>query len=974
MLLAASVPTGVDVSALYQFYLNRMNAADRLGRLRDRIENAAKAVDVARQGQLSELTYALNNLGYAEMEAGHSDHAIQLFEEAVALSDKYNRGARIHLWRALARVQLDLGDVEAARNNLSAMVTLYTQRFNSPGDLFSPSLSATIDRMRGDIALYTGHPDDAITAYRAAVQKLQLMEQRAPRLGTRWPVGSTDFWLAGYQLSELVTRADLARALLGERRYSEAEAELRQSLRDSVAWFGPTAIPTLWGVARLADCLIQQGRVRDAEQLDHVVLSLLEKGGIDPTAGIAVSTALRLGDLLTYQGRWPEAAAVFDRVAATTTDERLMHRQLLDARVTRAVALLKAGRAQEADAVVRERLARDIRLYGENSYNVALARGLSGAVFARMNDISDASQAFQAALPVLLAASQRSGTDSDLVTGTERLRRVVFDEALIFFTRPELRSANTDLGFQTMSAAQAGTVQAAIEANAARAAAPNSALGQLLREDQDLAQLEGAIGRQLANASGTAFEARAAPLRDQLRTIAGRRSAIQGRLQVEFPNFSRLLGTARTSIAEVQAALKPDQALVSVYSNDEGTFIWVIRSGMPPSFAHTRQSEADLQTLVTRVRRGLEFPRDNSVGGIPRFDVAAAQELYGAVLAPVAETWRGAGELIVVPHGAMAQIPWSLLVAEPSALPTPHSSGLRFSEYRSVPWLFRSVSVAHVPSIGAFQVLASEPPSAAVRPFLGVGAPVFRSQQIASAGPSRAMSLDGVPVVVRSPPVVVLRANSLHLSDLQPLPETEGELKDVAQALGADPARDLLLGIDANEQALRKSNPSDRRVMMFATHGLAAGDLDGLMEPALALSSPVAVDIAPDAGLLTMSKILGLKLDADWVVLSACNTAAPSEAGGEAASGLARAFFYAGARSVLLTHWPVASNSARAFTTSLFRNQDSGMRRAVSRAAAVQAAQQHMVDDMAASSSTTGAPAFAYAHPIFWAPFALMGL
>ena len=138
----------------------------------------------------------------------------------------------------------------------------------------------------------------------------------------------------------------------------------------------------------------------------------------------------------------------------------------------------------------------------------------------------------------------------------------------------------------------------------------------MLREEQDLTQLESATGRQLANAAGTSFEAREGPLRDQLRVISARRAAIQSRLQADFPDFSRLLGQSRTTITEVQSALKPDQALVSVYSNDEGTFIWAIRPGQNIGFAHIGQSEADLQALVIRVRQGLDFP-DNSLPAFP---------------------------------------------------------------------------------------------------------------------------------------------------------------------------------------------------------------------------------------------------------------------------------------------------------------------------------------------------------------------
>ena len=120
------------------------------------------------------------------------------------------------------------------------------------------------------------------------------------------------------------------------------------------------------------------------------------------------------------------------------------------------------------------------------------------------------------------------------------------------------------------------------------------------------------------------------------------------------------------------------------------------------------------------------------------------------------------------------------------------------------------------------------------------------------------------------------------------------------------------------ETAIKKM-PLDRyRIVHFATHGLVPGDLNGLYEPALALT-PGHLSGDDEDGLLTMSEILGLKLDADWVVLSACNTAAAEGKGAEAVSGLGRAFFYAGTRALLVSNWPVETTSAKALTTDLFR-------------------------------------------------------
>ena len=147
------------------------------------------------------------------------------------------------------------------------------------------------------------------------------------------------------------------------------------------------------------------------------------------------------------------------------------------------------------------------------------------------------------------------------------------------------------------------------------------------------------------------------------------------------------------------------------------------------------------------------------------------------------------------------------------------------------------------------------------------------------------------------------------------------------------------------------------------------GELDGLTQPALALSAPSVADVDGD-GLLTMEEILGLKLNADWVVLSACNTGAGAGAGAEAASGLGRAFFYAGTRALLVTNWSVHSASARTLVTDLFRRQAKDPK--LPRGEALRLSMLALMDGDGFTDAS-GKTVFAYAHPMFWAPYTIIG-
>jgi len=163
---------------------------------------------------------------------------------------------------------------------------------------------------------------------------------------------------------------------------------------------------------------------------------------------------------------------------------------------------------------------------------------------------------------------------------------------------------------------------------------------------------------------------------------------------------------------------------------------------------------------------------------------------------------------------------------------------------------------------------------------------------------------------------------------------------------------------------------SNRRVLVFATHALVPGDLDGLDQPALALSSPSVTGEKED-GLLTLTEVLKLKLNADWIVLSACNTGAAEGEGSEAVSGLGRAFFYAGTRALLVSMWPVETTSARMLTTGLFRHQQED--RNLPRSEALRRTLLDLIDQEVLKDPETGKIVAAYAHPFFWASFIVVG-
>ena len=291
-----------------------------------------------------------------------------------------------------------------------------------------------------------------------------------------------------------------------------------------------------------------------------------------------------------------------------------------------------------------------------------------------------------------------------------------------------------------------------------------------------------------------------------------------------------------------------------------------------------------------------------------------------------------------------------------------------------MPWLIRTHAVTSVPSAAALRTLRQLPAGKqANERFVGFGDPLFSVAQAEEAKDGQKVSVAGAvhrgaPLQRRAAPQT-LGVHSADLAQLPRLPDTADELRSIASALAVDPQKALFLGRDANEKKIKETDLTRFRIVAFATHGLVPGELNGLTQPALALTAPEVAGIDGD-GLLTMEKVMTLKLNADWVVLSACNTGTGAGAGAEAASGLGRAFFYAGARTLLITNWSVHSASASELVTDLFRRQaaDAGLSRA-------EALRQAMIAlmDSPGFSDPSGRTLFTYAHPLFWAPYSIIG-
>jgi CHAT domain-containing protein len=459
-----------------------------------------------------------------------------------------------------------------------------------------------------------------------------------------------------------------------------------------------------------------------------------------------------------------------------------------------------------------------------------------------------------------------------------------------------------------------------------------------------------------------------------------------------FPRYSALAEPKPLTIAQAQGLLFEDEALIAILCGSEKSFVWAITRERA-DWAELGAGSGALTQAVARLRRGLDPLAQQNVedaaGSRAGFDMLAAHDLYRQVLGPVAATFAAKRHLIIVPTGPLTSLPFQVLLTEQvkEAGPAPSATALR-----TAPWLIARHALSVLPTVPSLIALRQfAKTSRATKPYLGVGDPLLDGQQDdpvwgaenkkqADLARTKRCSHDmtlQLMASARGPRSVRSIASLYHgdqvdieqIRQQAPLPETADEVCAVARQLGV-PDSEVLLGAEATETRIKvlsdKGHLADYAIVHFATHGALSGQVRGSAEPGLILTPPPKGTTDPktlerDDGFLTASEIAALKLDADWVVLSACNTAGAQGEGAEALSGMARAFFYAGARTLLVSHWAVDSASTVKLITKALGVMSADA--SIGRAEAMRRSMLAMIHGDKAKE----------AYPAYWAPFVVVG-
>jgi CHAT domain-containing protein len=979
--LAQPMVESGDRQTLFRQHYQRGVAARKLSDDSTAITELRKAREYLPLGQ-QEAIWALGDLANAEFQSGNALNTVEIMKQVMTVIPQNMSGYLIGMAASGALTHGQLGDFDGARAYLRTAENTFGRISRGPNFPFYRHLwTSALEFARGEVFFAEGKLAEAEAAYRKTLREMDLDK---PDREQRTRQGMTQGTDENAEAGRTRTLRRLGMTLLREGRANEAEINIRSALKASLERVGRYSPDTILNLQAFAQILIEQGRFAEGALMAREAVKSVEGAGIPQHAFVAINARRSLGAALVSNGKWTDALATFDEMRRNAEKEPELAKKLARGDLDWAHALLKMNRGPAARTMLQNMLAQNVSLYGEKDQRTALVRGFNAIALEKTGARSEALAEFAKAMPILV---DQIRNDMAAETGSVRqVRRATYVIENYIELLAQARSAGLTLpggidpvaeSFRLADVARGSEVQRALSASAARATISDPALAELARKEQD-------AQRRITSLTDILRSLQAAPPAQQLPTVIAQmrkdvealtaeRTTLKRDIERRFPEYAELVDPKPVSIALVQSALRSQETLISIYLGEDAAFIWAVPKSGAPILASAPLGIAQVTKTVEGLRKALD-PQATSIDEIPAFDVAGAAKLYADLLKPVEAAWKGSSKhLLIVPHGPLGQLPFGLL---PTSAITLAREAVTFEEYKKVPWLIREATLTQLPSVTALATLRRTPaPRGERRMYLGIGDPYFSKEQaaeaiqVASVTTPAATTTRGIPVRLRSAPKTS-GVDSAELALLPRLPDTSDELNEIARTLGADPLRDLLLHKDANEKNVTTMNLADRRIIHFATHGLVPGELNGLTQPALALTAPEVAGVDGD-GLLTMDKILALKLNADWVVLSACNTASGDGAGSEAVSGLGRAFFYAGARALLVSNWPVDSLAARVMMADLFKRYAAGAPTA--KADSLQSAMVALLDSPGFIDPATKKPAYSYAHPLFWAPFVLVG-
>jgi tetratricopeptide (TPR) repeat protein len=886
---------------------------------------------------------SLNNLAMTLENRGHMTEAEHLFRRALEgqertlgkdhpdtlrylnnLAGLYYMKARLAeaeplFQRVLAARERTLGkdhsDTLASIHNLAGLY--YAQgRFAEAELLLSRTIEARERVLRKDDPTTLASVHDLGLVYRAEGRDAdaeplfrRALEVRERTLGREHP-------------NTLESVSSLASLYYAEGRYGEAEPLLRRAIESEERVLGVEHRQTLQSVHDLGLLYLSNGRYAEAESPLRRALEARERTlGKDHLDTLLSLESLAL--LHYSKGQYAEAEPLYRRVIAG--QERALvkdHPSTLLSFHNLALLHYGQGRYAEAESLNLRVNAAQERMLGKNHPGTLATLHNLAQLYFEQGDWLRAAESWRRSTAGIARRAQQGILADQAPAGKQKKEAERQDYQFkglvkaVFRLKPDSGAPDAKASRETFETAQwalSSEAAASLLQMAARGAAGDPQLAALIRERQDeLAEWQKRDAQRivaLGQESGRRNERAEAENMARLAALEARLSDIDKELKARFPNYSTLASPAPLSAEEVQELLGEREALVLFLDTPqekptpEETFIWVVTK-RDVRWVRSKLDAGVLKHEVGALRCGLDLaawegPRcaeltgqtysdaDRNSGKPLPFDYARAYKLYQALFGQVEQLIKDK-QLLLVPSGPLTQLPLQVLVTAPPA-----------GNNAAAAWLIRSHALSVLPAVSSLKALRRVArASAATKPFIGFGNPLLNGPTPAYAEVARLardakacakVQAAAAASAPRGVPPVQTRGRFADVSFLRrqaPLPETADEICAVARDLHAD-SRDVNLGQRATEHAVKGLSQSGElaryHIVHFATHGAIAGQVIGESEPGLLLTPPGAPS-EDDDGYLTASEIAALKLDADWVILSACNTAAGGADGAEALS------------------------------------------------------------------------------------------
>lgn len=877
---------------------------------------------------------------------GQYDNSLQLIEEMMAEAAVDRQGNET----ILARLEVELGNVYRLLGDFDKAEKLLL------------NASSTLRKTKGINHAHYGHAQLKLGHLYQSVNRLVEAEQvlqgaYAQMLPVLGPGHS--------QVTGCMVQ--LSKALIQQGRYSEAKELLLKAVDLRAEHLGPGSHKTTTAMRKLIEVYINTGEYKEAESIAVNAISLLSRERTDPDFLSLLKIRLMLAEIYFVQDRTEEANSELAGLLKYSSNKL----NLFQAQVHWLLGKISLQKHEFRAALVHFEKALSSYLHVKGSNHPDTGRILSeiAQCYEKMGDYQGTVDNYRSSIASMSEFLSNNQTQSEFALNQqEEVAYTAVQKYLTF-----LMSSHASESILPVSAVKEGFVfsemgrdraqQRMFLSFAARIAAANSKLNTLARREQDLRRELGEIEEQIIILIGQPEtdmkKGYVANLIERRRELDKQIEDLNEKVSTQFPKYDRLMNPGTTTVVDVQGVLDEDEVLLAYYVTDKTTILWAI-SGDSVVMQDLGMTEQQLTSWVERLRASLDI-NIKYMHQIPAYDAKLANLLYKKLVMPVESMLKGASDIAIVPHGPLYGLPFEALVTgEVQGMPS-DTDNVPFSGYKQLPWLVNQYAVSIVPSATALVTLRKytqdtlagyELVGFADPDYSGVRRKIVNMQRSADEGVfQRAISKAGL------------------LEDLPRLPDTAYELEQISAAVPDGSGKKIYLGPDASETNVKTTQLQDYRSVIFSTHGLLAGDLDKLDQPALALSRPERPNDYDD-GLLKMEEILLLRLNASWVILSACNTATPDgEFRGDELGGLAQAFFYAGARAVLASLWSVESTSTARLFTIAFADamHDTGL----SRSRALTVAKRKLISGRGYVKN--GAEVFSYAHPLFWAAFVLIG-